>query len=101
MNIKRAKQEIRDSIEAYLSKDEFGEYRGKKYRSFIRVPDLSQDLSCGDHVQYLLFLSQKSETGDFYWKSRIHFCGMDYLCVHETSLFFQSDDLSAAGTHGH
>lgn len=27
MNIKRAKQEIRDSIEAYLSKDEFGEYR--------------------------------------------------------------------------
>ena len=27
MNIKRAKQEIRDSIEAYLAKDEFGEYR--------------------------------------------------------------------------
>lgn len=27
MNIKRAKQEIRDSIEAYLLKDEFGEYR--------------------------------------------------------------------------
>ena len=27
MNIKRAKKEIRDSIEAYLSKDEFGEYR--------------------------------------------------------------------------
>ena len=27
MNIKRAKQEIRDSIEAYLSRDEFGEYR--------------------------------------------------------------------------
>ena len=27
MNIKRAKQEIRDSIEAYLSKDEFDEYR--------------------------------------------------------------------------
>ena len=27
MNIKRAKQESRDSIEAYLSKDEFGEYR--------------------------------------------------------------------------
>ncbi len=27
MNIKRAKQEIRDTIEAYLSKDEFGAYR--------------------------------------------------------------------------
>lgn len=27
MNIKRAKQEIKDSIEAYLAKDEFGEYR--------------------------------------------------------------------------
>lgn len=27
MDIKRAKQEIRDSIEAYLAKDEFGEYR--------------------------------------------------------------------------
>lgn len=27
MNIKRAKQEIKDSIEAYLSKDEFGAYR--------------------------------------------------------------------------
>ena len=27
MDIKRAKQEIKDSIEAYLSKDEFGEYR--------------------------------------------------------------------------
>lgn len=27
MNIKRAKQEIKDSIEAYLVKDEFGEYR--------------------------------------------------------------------------
>lgn len=27
MNIKRAKQEIKDSIEAYLLKDEFGEYR--------------------------------------------------------------------------
>lgn len=26
MNIKRAKQEIKDSIEAYLAKDEFGEY---------------------------------------------------------------------------
>lgn len=27
MDIKRAKQEIKDSIEAYLAKDEFGEYR--------------------------------------------------------------------------
>ena len=27
MNIKRAKQEIRDTIEAYLAKDEFGAYR--------------------------------------------------------------------------
>lgn len=27
MNIKRAKQEIKDSIEAYFAKDEFGEYR--------------------------------------------------------------------------
>lgn len=27
MNIKRAKQEIKDSIEAYLAKDEFGEYQ--------------------------------------------------------------------------
>ena len=27
MDIKRAKQEIKDSIEAYLMKDEFGEYR--------------------------------------------------------------------------
>ena len=27
MNIKRAKEEIRHSIEAYLSKNEFGEYR--------------------------------------------------------------------------
>ena len=27
MDIKRAKQEIKDSIEAYLTKDEFGEYR--------------------------------------------------------------------------
>lgn len=27
MNIKRAKQEIKDTIEAYLDKDEFGEYR--------------------------------------------------------------------------
>lgn len=27
MNIKRAKQEIKDAIEAYLAKDEFGEYR--------------------------------------------------------------------------
>lgn len=27
MNIKRAKQEIKNSIEAYLAKDEFGEYR--------------------------------------------------------------------------
>ncbi len=26
MDIKRAKQEIKDSIEAYLAKDEFGEY---------------------------------------------------------------------------
>ena len=26
MNIKRAKQEIKDSIEAYLTKDDFGEY---------------------------------------------------------------------------
>ena len=27
MDIKRAKQEIKDSIEAYLAKDEFGDYR--------------------------------------------------------------------------
>ena len=27
MNIKRAKQEIKNSIEAYLAKDEFGEYK--------------------------------------------------------------------------
>lgn len=27
MNIKRAKEEIRNSIEAYLSRDEYGEYR--------------------------------------------------------------------------
>ena len=27
MDIKRAKQEIKDSIEAYLAKDEFGAYR--------------------------------------------------------------------------
>ena len=27
MDIKRAKQEIKDSIEAYLTKDEFGAYR--------------------------------------------------------------------------
>ena len=27
MNIKRAKQEIKDTIEAYLEKDEFGQYR--------------------------------------------------------------------------
>ena len=26
MDIKRAKKEIRDSIEAYLAKDEFGDY---------------------------------------------------------------------------
>ena len=26
MDIKRAKQEIKDSIEAYLAKDEFGNY---------------------------------------------------------------------------
>ena len=26
MNIKRAKQEIKDTIEAYLKKDEFGSY---------------------------------------------------------------------------
>ena len=26
MNIKRAKQEIKDSIEAYLKKNEYGEY---------------------------------------------------------------------------
>ena len=26
MNIKRAKQEIKDSIEAYLTKDNYGEY---------------------------------------------------------------------------
>ena len=27
MDIKRAKQEIKDTIEAYLAKDAFGEYR--------------------------------------------------------------------------
>lgn len=27
MNIKRAKQEIKDSIEAYLTKDNYGEYK--------------------------------------------------------------------------
>ena len=27
MDIKRAKQEIKNSVEAYLEKDEFGEYR--------------------------------------------------------------------------
>ena len=32
MDIKRAKQEIKDSIEAYLAKDEFGEYRSEERR---------------------------------------------------------------------
>lgn len=27
MNIKRAKQEIKDAVQAYLMKDEYGEYR--------------------------------------------------------------------------
>ena len=27
MDIKRAKQEIKDSVEAYLNKNEYGEYR--------------------------------------------------------------------------
>ena len=30
MNIKRAKQEIKDSIEAYLTKDNYGEYKKNK-----------------------------------------------------------------------
>ena len=32
MNIKQAKQEIKDTVEAYLLKDEFGEYRIPRVR---------------------------------------------------------------------
>ena len=39
MDIKRAKQEIKDSIEAYLAKDEFGEYLIPAIRrSWNRLP---------------------------------------------------------------
>ena len=54
MNIKRAKQEIKNSIEAYLAKDEFGEYKipavrqrpvllmgreSERHRSWSRSPE--------------------------------------------------------------
>ena len=38
MNIKRAKQEIQDTIEAYLMKDEYGAYV---------IPPVRQRPSCG------------------------------------------------------
>ena len=66
----------------------------------IGAPDLSPYLSGGYHIQYLLFLPQKSQTGHIPWKPCLYFCRVDHLCVHEASIFFQSHDLSAAGPYG-
>ena len=41
MNIKRAKQEIKDTIEAYLLKDEYGEYVIPQIRQRPVLPQLT------------------------------------------------------------
>ena len=63
MNIKRAKQEIKNSIEAYLAKDEFGEYKIPAVRQRpvllmgppgVGKTQIMEDRACGiyDHAPH-------------------------------------------------
>ena len=47
MDIKRAKKEIKDSIEAYLAKDEFGDYMIPQIDSFDGASGNRKDSSHG------------------------------------------------------
>ena len=72
----------------------------EKSRISVCVSDLFENLSCGNCIQQILFLSQKFKAGSPSGLSDLYICGMDDLCGYETSVFCQSNDLSSSDPFG-